>query len=104
LQRKLHHHPSKGGFAEKSRHKKWFVDTLASYREIFNQNAPNDIWNNNVKSSGLSWFKRLKLVPFFALLLVMTSCLGEVINTLTTMVVLVIGIFFLMSVFSWIFV
>ncbi|MGE8290239.1 MAG: glycine-rich domain-containing protein [Sphingobacterium sp.] len=103
LKRKLHHHPSKGGVAEKSRHKKWFGDTLASYREIFNQDAPQDIWNNNVKPSGLSWFKRLKLVPFFALLLMMTSCLGEVINTLAAMMVLVISIFFLLGFFSWIF-
>ncbi|ULT23317.1 hypothetical protein KUH03_29535 [Sphingobacterium sp. E70] len=33
----------------------------------------------------------------------MTSCLGEVINTLAAMIVLVISIFFLLGFFSWIF-
>jgi uncharacterized protein (TIGR04222 family) len=40
----LHHHPSKGGPTEKSRFDDWYAQTLASYKEIFEEAPPGDIW------------------------------------------------------------
>lgn len=74
LKKKLHHHPSKGGFAEKDKHHHWFSDTLKNYRDIFNQDAPEDIWSNENKPRRVNWLKKLRLIPFFILFLILTSC------------------------------
>ncbi|WP_034689429.1 glycine-rich domain-containing protein [Chryseobacterium hispalense] len=49
LQRKLHHDPSQGGQKENEKHKTWFNETLKSYREIFLQEPPEDIWEPDQK-------------------------------------------------------
>ncbi len=49
LQRKLHHDPSQGGQKENEKHKTWFNETLKSYREIFQQEPPQDIWKPDQK-------------------------------------------------------
>lgn len=40
----IHHHPSKGGSAEKEKHVNWYANTLTLYRQQFNTIPPADIW------------------------------------------------------------
>lgn len=44
LEREIHHHPSRGGAAEKEKHQRWYADTLRLYRETFEEDPPTDIW------------------------------------------------------------
>jgi uncharacterized protein (TIGR04222 family) len=44
LCRPLHHHPTRGGAAEGSRHRVQYEKTLASYRAHFGETPPADIW------------------------------------------------------------
>ncbi|ANF50687.1 hypothetical protein A0O34_09195 [Chryseobacterium glaciei] len=102
LKRKLHHHPSKGGFAEKDKHQNWFSDTLKNYKEIFNQDAPEDIWNSTVKKSQYkrSWLTRLKITTLICLLLMVYSCSDNTLNTLTIFVAVIIVFFLFISLIS----
>jgi len=45
LQQKLHHHPSSGGPGEQQRHQEWLQYTLGLYRQTFNEDPPQHIWN-----------------------------------------------------------
>lgn len=75
LQRKLHHHPSKGGSTEKEKHQNWFADTLENYREIFQQEAPAEIWNaQKEKPKAKSWLKRMAVFSPLLVLLLLYSC------------------------------
>ncbi|REC64453.1 hypothetical protein DRF65_02465 [Chryseobacterium pennae] len=83
LKRPLHHHPSKGGFNEKMKHHHWFSTTLKNYKDVFQSDAPQDIWFNgdaieNKKSKSRMW----KWIPFLMVILTLSSCLGEVIITI----------------------
>ena len=40
----IHHHPSKGGEAEKDRHSTWYKDTLVAYMRYFDAPPPPDVW------------------------------------------------------------
>ncbi len=40
----LHHQPSLGGEAEHRKHRTWYEQTLTSYRRIFGEEPPADIW------------------------------------------------------------
>lgn len=44
LERKLHHHPSKGGPAQKAKHLYWQDDTLQLYRDTFQEEPPSRYW------------------------------------------------------------
>ncbi len=44
LQQPLHHHPSKGGRAEHDKHVALYEQTLASYRDWFDEEPPSDLW------------------------------------------------------------
>ena len=46
LERPLHHGPTKGGVAEEEKFRSWYQRTLTSYRRIFGEDAPADIWPN----------------------------------------------------------
>lgn len=75
LQRKLHHHPSQGGQKENEKHKMWFNETLESYREIFQQEPPEEIWKPDVKPSNKnnkSYFGKIVLLVLGAF--VIYSC------------------------------
>ncbi|WP_083997325.1 hypothetical protein [Chryseobacterium angstadtii] len=67
---------------------------MKSYQEIFHQEAPKDIWHEKerVRSSTI-WLKRLRIIPLFIALLMLSSCLGEVIGTLTSVTLPIVGIF-----------
>jgi hypothetical protein len=94
LKRKLHHHPSKGGPNENTKHRNWFSETLKSYQEIFQQEAPRDIWYEKQKGeTKTTWLKRLRIIPLFITLFMLSSCLGEVIGTLTLVALPIIGFF-----------
>lgn len=94
LKKALHHHPSKGGFKENSKHRHWFTNTLESYKEIFQSEAPQEIWyeQKKVNCKG-NWWRRLRLIPFFIFLFLLSSCLGEIIGTVTSIVFSMLGIF-----------
>lgn len=65
LQKKLHHHPSPGGPAENEKHRSWFEETLKSYREIFEQEPPEEIWKQDLKPSNKqnkSYFGKIALL------------------------------------------
>ncbi|KAB1231798.1 glycine-rich domain-containing protein [Chryseobacterium viscerum] len=75
LKRSLHHHPSKGGTAEKTKHQNWFEDTLVQYRKVFQKEAPEDIWKElKRKSKGQSWIKRMTFFAPIFILLLLYSC------------------------------
>lgn len=40
----LHHGPTAGGRAEEARYFAQYADTLASYAQVFGEDAPGDIW------------------------------------------------------------
>lgn len=95
LKRPLHHHPSKGGFNENVKHQNWFTDTLTSYKEIFQSEAPHEIWlkgndPENRKNRTRIW----KWIPFLILILTLSSCLGEVITTISSIFFSFVGILF----------
>ncbi|MBP2617326.1 glycine-rich domain-containing protein [Chryseobacterium jejuense] len=93
LKRPLHHHPSRGGFSEKVKHQHWFTDTLKSYQDIFQSEAPQDIWLNRSNTEKTKSKPRIwKLIPFLMLILLLTSCLGEVITTISSIFFSFVGI------------
>lgn len=75
LRRPLHHHPSKGGAAEKEKHQRWFEDTLTSYRKVFQQEAPEEIWKElKEKSKTQFWIKKIIYFALGFVLLMLFSC------------------------------
>ena len=44
LRRPLHHHPTRGGADERAKFNDWYARTLASYRVLFDEEPPTDIW------------------------------------------------------------
>ena len=40
----LHHHPTAGGTSERAKFDDWYRKTLASYRRVFREDPPADIW------------------------------------------------------------
>ncbi|MGH1518584.1 glycine-rich domain-containing protein [Chryseobacterium sp. JK1] len=93
LKRNLHHHPSKGGNTENIKHKVWFSETLKHYHEIFKKEAPQEIWSTYEKpKSSKNLWKRLRLVSLFAALLMLSSCLGEIISSFTAIFLSIVGI------------
>ncbi|AZA78622.1 hypothetical protein EG347_14440 [Chryseobacterium sp. G0186] len=94
LKRALHHHPSKGGFNENVKHQDWFTNTLKSYKEIFQSEAPQEIWHEQEKvSSKAKWWRILRLIPFFGFLLLLSSCLGEIRGAVTSIFFTILVIF-----------
>ncbi|WP_419494325.1 glycine-rich domain-containing protein [Chryseobacterium bernardetii] len=93
LKKPLHHHPSKGGFNEKLKHQNWFTDTLKSYQDIFQAEAPRDIWlNRNTIDKTKNKLRIGKFILFLMLILLLTSCLGEVITTIGSIFFSFVGI------------
>lgn len=86
LKKPLHHHPSKGGSEENRKHRNWFADTLKGYQEAFQSEAPLEIWHDLVKPVlSNNWWKKLRILPLFAVFFLLTSCLGEIMTTLGSM-------------------
>lgn len=79
LKKNLHHHPSNGGIAEKEKHQNWFEDTLAAYRKVFQQEAPEEIWKTpGKKSKVLTWIKKMaSFAPAFILLMLFSCTEGN---------------------------
>ncbi len=101
LRRKLHHHPSKGGQHEKDRHQDWFLDTLSQYKTIFQKEAPADIWlEKTEKKTRKNRLNKLRIVPLFMPLFLLSSCLGEVLSTLGIIILSGLGIIVFGSVLS----
>lgn len=44
LKQPLHHGPTRGGSAESAKYHDWYAKTLESYRRVFGQEPPADIW------------------------------------------------------------
>ena len=44
LGKEIHHHPSKGGSAEKGKHQNWYAETIQLYSDVFGETPPIDIW------------------------------------------------------------
>ncbi|AZB19010.1 hypothetical protein EG352_15085 [Chryseobacterium indologenes] len=101
LKRPLHHHPSKGGKSEKTKHSSWFSDTLKNYQTVFQSEAPQEIWLQPEKSGTTNkWWRKLGIIPLFSALMTLSSCLGEVLTTLFGILVSIVGIFLIAIVIS----
>lgn len=75
LKRPLHHHPSKGGLEERDKHHSWFENTLENYREVFQQEAPEEIWKElHKKNKVKSWFKKIAVFSPIFMVLLLYSC------------------------------
>lgn len=56
----LHHHPSTGGTAEQEKFDGWYRNTLASYRRVFYEEPPGDIWPDpDTPSDGAHHYRRV---------------------------------------------
>ena len=44
LGREFHHGPSTGGKQEDTKHNNWYKKTKETYKEVFGQTVPDDIW------------------------------------------------------------
>lgn len=105
LKRKLHHHPSKGGFEEKNKHTNWFSDTLNGYRQVFQEEAPEDIWKNkNIKQkSKRFWLKNIKIFSLIFIVLILNSCSDNVGSALLTVILIGGVLFFIFGILGSIF-
>jgi hypothetical protein len=100
LKMNLHHHPSNGGTEEGKKHQNWFLETLETYREIFQQEAPDEIWKyHNQKPSGYKFwkfgFKFIFLILAFSLL---NSCSNETGSAMITFGIVAVIIFFVFGI------
>lgn len=102
LKRSLHHHPSKGGTAEKEKHQNWFGDTMENYRKVFQQDAPDEIWKElKQKAKIKSWWKRMAVFSPALILLLLYSCSeGTGFTGLLVMAVVFVIIFILGAIAS----
>lgn len=101
LRRKLHHHPSKGGQQEKSKHQDWFLDTLSQYKTIFQKEAPEDIWQEKTpEKSRKNWLRKLRILPLFMIPFLLSSCLGEILSTLGMIFFSILGVTIFGSILS----
>ena len=55
LQRPFHHEPTQGGAAESLKFDQWYQATLESYRRLFDQSPPSDIWPPRLEPDRLAW-------------------------------------------------
>ncbi len=53
LERPLHHDPSRGGQNEFAKHSTMYAETLASYRRIFGEEPPGDVWPTGARRFAL---------------------------------------------------
>ncbi len=97
LKMNLHHHPSNGGIEEKYKLRNWFSETLENYKEIFQQEAPDEIWKcQNKKSSFWNFgFKFLLLLLAFFLL---NSCSNETGSAMITIGIIAVIVFFVFGI------
>ncbi len=56
----LHHHPTTGGASERAKFDAWYRTTLESYRRVFLEDPPADIWPNpERRASGTDRYQRV---------------------------------------------
>lgn len=105
LKRKLHHHPSKGGFNEKIKHQDWFQDTLISYQQIFKENAPEEIWlpKKEEQKNRKFWLNGFKIFSVISLVCILSSCSDHLGGLLSTLFIVIPLMFLVISVVSKIF-
>ncbi len=53
LGKQFHHNPSKGGRSESAKFEDWYDKTLSTYRELFQEEPPSDIWPSPAKKKTL---------------------------------------------------
>ncbi|MBB6371319.1 glycine-rich domain-containing protein [Chryseobacterium shigense] len=105
LRRKLHHHPSNGGISEKNRHQNWLQDTLEKYKEVFQQDAPGEIWHNKNKGPKPEkrniWIKSISVFSLLSLLLLMASCSDNSDPFFPVLFILIMAFIFFITLVSW---
>ena len=65
LKSPLHHGPTKGGIEEGAKFSDWYSKTLDSYREIFKEKPPKDIWPSPRKRFRVQNFRRIDCKKHF---------------------------------------
>lgn len=68
LGRDLHHEPSRGGPDEVRKHARMYRETLASYRRLFGETPPADLWPDPDAGSRRPVWRRLAPVPLLTAL------------------------------------
>lgn len=63
----LHHGPTKGGDAERSKFESWYEATWESYERIFGEAPPEDIWPSPHAHPGRQDFRRIDCASHFVL-------------------------------------
>lgn len=64
--RPLHHTPTRGGNAELRKFNDWYLATLTSYRRVFGQAPPSDIWpDSSTRFRDLSYYQRINTRQHF---------------------------------------
>jgi len=63
----LHHGPTKGGVEERVKFSDWYSKTLDSYRKIFKEKPPKDIWQSPKKRFKSQEFRRINCSSNFIL-------------------------------------
>lgn len=65
LQQDIHHHPSKGGPLEKTKHDNWYQQTLIMYEAVFKLPPPADIWPSPAENEPAFTTAHIYDMPFF---------------------------------------
>ncbi len=93
----FHHHPTKGGKKEGEKFRNWYARTKQTYREVFGEEPPSDIWKNEHERFALApHYKRINthsnwiipkplflkrqniaIVALLVLAILFFSCVGE---------------------------
>ena len=61
IKRKIHHGPTRGGGAEKTKYTNWYEKTKELYFDVFNTETPKDIWpSSEIRFTEIN-FKRVNL-------------------------------------------
>lgn len=104
LKRNLHHHPSTGGSSENAKHQNWFSETLENYREVFSQEAPEEIWKHQNQKTFVrkNWFKKFKFLSAASVFLLLISCSERSGGVLFKIFGWIIGIFVVMNILGMI--
>jgi len=87
LGKPLHHHPTEGGTEEKAKFEDWYGRTFDSYRRLFGEEPPADIWTTGPEPAKppevdreRHWVIRKPVIRFRARYLVLASVLAVVIG------------------------
>jgi hypothetical protein len=67
LNRKIHHGPTRGGQNENQKFTNWYLRTIELYKNVFNENPPEDIWPpDKLRFKNIN-FKRISMDKYWVI-------------------------------------